>query len=45
MELLIDKLPTELANVDDKSLGDPSIMSPNQMKAWIKQARLDAVQS
>lgn len=45
LELIIDKLPTELANVDDKSLGDPSIMSPNQMKAWIKQARLDAVQS
>ncbi|NUW72294.1 glycosyltransferase [Vibrio mediterranei] len=39
LELLIDILPKQLAEADDKSLGDPAIMSPNEVRAWIQQAR------
>ncbi|OIN27956.1 glycosyltransferase [Vibrio barjaei] len=39
LELLIDILPKQLAEADDKSLGDPAIMSPSEVRAWIQQAR------
>ncbi|MCY9855829.1 glycosyltransferase [Vibrio mediterranei] len=39
LELLIDILPKQLAEADDKSLGDPAIMSPYEVRAWIQQAR------
>ncbi|NLS12043.1 glycosyltransferase family 2 protein [Vibrio sp. SM6] len=39
LELIIDVLPPELAHVDDKALGDASVMSPQAMRNWILSAK------
>ena len=36
LEILINHLPTELESVEDKDLGNPEIMSPQQVQDWIK---------
>jgi hypothetical protein len=36
LDLLINHLPSELAQAADKDLGDPAIMSPEAMQAWIR---------
>jgi hypothetical protein len=35
LDLLINDLPDELINAEDKDLGNPEIMSPKAMKEWI----------
>ncbi len=39
LELLIDHLPPELADATDKDLGDPAIMSPEAVQAWIRERK------
>ncbi|WP_114787576.1 glycosyltransferase [Vibrio tetraodonis] len=39
LELIIDVLPPELADAEDKELGNPTIMSPNSVRQWIKEAK------
>ncbi|EAR01650.1 glycosyltransferase [Maribacter sp. HTCC2170] len=41
LELLINHLPEELIDVEDKDLGDPSIMSPQAMEEWIITRKLN----
>lgn len=36
LELLIDVLPEQLEGVADKDLGNPDIMSPSEVKEWIR---------
>ncbi|MGB5172913.1 glycosyltransferase [Eudoraea sp.] len=40
LDLLINDLPEELVDVEDKELGNPEIMSPKAMEAWIKSQKL-----
>ncbi|MGV2987126.1 glycosyltransferase [Vibrio sp. E150_011] len=40
LELLINILPPELETATDANLGDPNIMSPQQMRTWIQQAKI-----
>jgi hypothetical protein len=40
LDLLINDLPEELVDVEDKDLGNPEIMSPKKMEAWIKSQKL-----
>lgn len=39
LELLIDVLPPELEGVEDKDLGNPEIMSPEEIRNWIQQQK------
>jgi len=39
LELLINHLPPELANASDADLGDPAVMSPTAVQAWIQQRK------
>jgi hypothetical protein len=39
LELLIDVLPPELRDVADKDLGNPEIMSPEQVRKWIRKQK------
>jgi hypothetical protein len=39
LELLIDHLPPELEDAADKQLGDPAVMSPAALQAWIQQRK------
>jgi hypothetical protein len=39
LDLLIDHLPPELDGVDDGGLGDPAVMSPAQVQAWIRHRK------
>jgi hypothetical protein len=39
LDLLINHLPPELETATDKQLGDPAIMSPVAMQAWIQQRK------
>ena len=40
LELLINALPDELVEAEDKDLGNPEIMSPQAMEAWIVSKKL-----
>ena len=42
LELLIDRLPPQLADAGDERLGDPAVMSPAEIAAWIRQCRREA---
>jgi hypothetical protein len=42
LDLLIQHLPTELENVDVGALGDPAVMSPEALQAWIQQRKKEA---
>lgn len=42
LELLINHLPPELLNVVAASLGDPAIMSPHAVQAWIQKRRTES---
>ncbi len=39
LELLIDHLPVELEAAADAALGDPALMSPARMQAWIQERK------
>ncbi|WP_411895277.1 glycosyltransferase [Winogradskyella sp. A2] len=39
LDLLINDLPKELLNADDKDLGNPEIMSPKAMEDWINSMK------
>ncbi len=39
LDLLINHLPPELEDAADKELGDPAVMSPQAMQAWIQQRK------
>ncbi|MFC1757935.1 glycosyltransferase [Planctomycetota bacterium] len=39
LDLLIDRLPAQLANTPDSQLGDPQIMSPAEVQTWIRQCK------
>ncbi|OLQ93514.1 glycosyltransferase [Vibrio panuliri] len=39
LELLINKLPPELATASDKELGNPKTMSPKAMRNWIMSTK------
>ncbi|WP_297798098.1 glycosyltransferase [uncultured Eudoraea sp.] len=41
LELLINHLPEELLDAEDKDLGNPEIMSPKAMGEWIDQRKLN----
>jgi hypothetical protein len=41
LELLINDLPEELLNVEDKDLGNPEIMSPKAIDNWITNQKLN----
>ena len=43
LDLLIDRLPPQLADVSDAQLGDREVMSPSEVQAWIRQCKADAV--
>ena len=42
LDLLIRHLPPELANADAADLGDPEVMSPEAVQAWIQQRKSEA---
>jgi glycosyltransferase involved in cell wall biosynthesis len=39
LDLLINHLPLELEDVTDAQLGDPAVMSPQAMQAWIQERK------
>ena len=41
LDLLINDLPEELVDVEDKDLGNPEIMSPKAMGEWIESKKLN----
>ena len=42
LDLLIQHLPPELANADAADLGNPEVMSPEAVQAWIQQRKSEA---
>ena len=42
LDLLIHHLPPELANADADALGNPAVMSPEAVQAWIQQRKAEA---
>ena len=42
LDLLINHLPPELAQASDAQLGDPALMSPAGLQAWIRQRKAEA---
>ena len=42
LDLLIDQLPSELMEADASALGDPALMSPEAVQAWIQQLKAEA---
>ena len=42
LELLIHHLPPELTNTDAWALGNPKVMSPEAVQAWIQQRKAEA---
>ena len=42
LDLLIHHLPPELTNVDSGALGNPAVMSPEAVQAWIQQRKAEA---
>ncbi|PIE22300.1 MAG: glycosyltransferase [Planctomycetota bacterium] len=43
LEALIHHLPRELEEADPAQLGDPAVMSPEALQAWIGQRKLEAL--
>ncbi len=43
LDILIDHLPPELENATDKDLGNPSVMSPEAVQAWIQNRKIEAI--
>lgn len=41
LDILINHLPPELETAVDKQLGDPAIMSPERMQAWIRRRKVE----
>ena len=39
LDILIHHLPPELVNVEDRDLGNPDIMSPEAVRAWIQHRK------
>ena len=39
LDALINHLPKELEDVEDKGLGDPAVMSPEAMAEWIVERK------
>ncbi len=39
LDLLIHQVPPQLANADDQQLGDPALMSPQEIRQWIAGCR------
>jgi hypothetical protein len=39
LDLLIDQLPPQLADVADGDLGNPAVMSPEAVQTWIRQCK------
>ena len=42
LDLLIQHLPPELANAEAGALGNPKVMSPEAVQAWIQQRKAEA---
>ena len=42
LDLLIHHLPHELEQAKDKDLGNPTVMSPEVVQAWIQQRKTQA---
>ena len=42
LDLLINHLPAQLENTDAGKIGDPELMSPAEIRAWIKQRKAAA---
>lgn len=42
LDLLINHLPPELEQADGKELGNPAVMSPEAVQAWIRQRKAEA---
>jgi len=42
LELLINDLPDELVDAEDRDLGNPDIMSPQAMEKWIVSKKVAA---
>lgn len=42
LELLIDHLPAELEKAGEEDYGDPTMMSPEALQAWIQQRKREA---
>ena len=43
LDILIHHLPPELVNADAGALGDPAVMSPKAVQAWIQQRKAEAL--
>ena len=43
LDILIHRLPPELMNVDAGDLGDPALMSPKAVQAWIQQLKAETI--
>jgi hypothetical protein len=39
LEILLDSLPPQLENATDAQLGDPGVMSPSEVRAWIQERK------
>jgi len=42
LDLLIHRLPPELENISDSELGNPKIMTPEQVRTWIQTSKAHA---
>jgi len=43
LDLLINSLPPQLEEVEDKDLGNPEVMSPEEVREWIIEMRSEGV--
>jgi hypothetical protein len=43
LDLLIHHLPPELIKADASALGDPALMSPRAVQAWIQKLKAEAI--
>ncbi len=41
LEILIDHLPPELVDATDHDLGNPDVMSPEAVQAWIQKRKAE----
>lgn len=41
LEQVVKQVPAELADVSADRLGDPAVMSPDQLRRWIQQLTPD----
>jgi hypothetical protein len=41
LDMLINHLPPELERADGQELGDPAVMSPEAVQAWIRQRKTE----